>query len=71
MKSRSLEEDGDAQETNRSSGFSERPPPPSAQTRDDRGAIIEDIPLGPAEHTAPFDDPRFEHLEPNSNIRLS
>ncbi|KAI0929551.1 hypothetical protein AcV7_005381 [Taiwanofungus camphoratus] len=38
--------------------------------RDDRLALVEDLPLGPAEHKAPFDDPYFEKLEPNSGIRL-
>ncbi|TBU51989.1 hypothetical protein BD310DRAFT_862590 [Dichomitus squalens] len=33
--------------------------------------VIEDLPLGPAEHKPPFDDPHFERLEPNSGIRLS
>lgn len=39
--------------------------------RDDNLALIEDIPLGPADHKPPFDDPHFEKLEPNSGIRLS
>ena len=39
--------------------------------RDDRLAIIEDLEPGPADHKPPFDDPRFEKLEPNSGIRLS
>ncbi|KZT71219.1 hypothetical protein DAEQUDRAFT_707592 [Daedalea quercina L-15889] len=39
--------------------------------RDDRLAIVEDLVLGPIDHKPPFDDPRFEKLEPNSGIRLS
>lgn len=39
--------------------------------RDDRLAIVEDLVLGPVDHKPPFDDPRFEKLEPNSGIRLS
>ncbi|KAH9950843.1 hypothetical protein B0H21DRAFT_722081 [Amylocystis lapponica] len=65
----------------RSSGFSERPAPltaegdeadtpEGAQARDDRLALIEELVPGPVEHTAPFDDPHFEKLEPNSGIRL-
>ncbi|TCD60851.1 hypothetical protein EIP91_009400 [Steccherinum ochraceum] len=59
-----------------------RPPPAAAELgddyktlgvpqRDDRLALVEDLEIGPSEHTAPFDDPHFEHLEPNSGIRLS
>ncbi|THH30310.1 hypothetical protein EUX98_g3874 [Antrodiella citrinella] len=65
----------------RSAAFTERPaPPPPAieesgllgvQKRDENLALIEDLNIGPADHMAPFDDPRFEHLEPNSSIRLS
>lgn len=39
--------------------------------RDDRLAIVEDLTPGPVDHKPPFDDPRFEKLEPNSGIRLS
>lgn len=39
--------------------------------RDDNLALIEDLEIGPYEHKAPFDDPHFEQLEPNSGIRLS
>ncbi|OBZ78039.1 hypothetical protein A0H81_01842 [Grifola frondosa] len=42
-----------------------------APPRDDRLALVEDVVLGPTEHKAPFDDPHFEKLEPNSGIRLS
>ncbi|KAH7927185.1 hypothetical protein BV22DRAFT_1007452 [Leucogyrophana mollusca] len=38
--------------------------------RDDRLAIIEEMPIGPADHKPPLDDPLFERLEPNSGIRL-
>ncbi|KAJ7585244.1 hypothetical protein C8J56DRAFT_1053628 [Mycena floridula] len=69
-------------ETQRSSAFKARPPQPppkvddddpfiDAPKRDDTLALIEDLQLGPVEHKAPFDDPNFEHLEPNSGIRLS
>lgn len=64
----------------RSAGFSGRPAPRSTgelgdgrvygQTRDDELALVEELELGPAEHKAPFDDPHFEYLEPNSGIRL-
>lgn len=40
------------------------------RTRDDRLALIEDLEPGPYDHKAPFDDPHFERLEPNSGIRL-
>ena len=43
----------------------------SAPRRDDRLALIEDSEFGPYDHKAPFDDPYFECLEPNSGIRLS
>ena len=63
----------------RSSNFREvaAPPPiepPAAlplSTRDNDLAVIEDLELGPYDHKAPFDDPHFEKLEPNSGIRLS
>jgi minichromosome maintenance protein 10 len=64
----------------RSSGFAESPSTPAASTsamdvipaveRDERLAIIEDLEPGPVEHTPPSDDPEFQHLEPNSGIRL-
>lgn len=69
----------------RTSAFAQRPrtPPPkadetdmdvftesSAPKRDDRLALIEDLEVGPADHKPPFDDPFFDHLEPNSGIRL-
>lgn len=34
-------------------------------------SLVEDLDPGPYEHSAPFDDPHFEKLEPNSGIRLS
>lgn len=63
----------------RSSGFTEtaKPPPPfvdddvQAPLRDERLALIEDVPLGPVDYTPQSDDPDFERLEPNSGIRLS
>ncbi|TFK72388.1 hypothetical protein BDN72DRAFT_957386 [Pluteus cervinus] len=63
-------------EVARTSSFSEKPPPAQhistgSVKRDDRLVLIEDIPMGPYEHTPPFDDPLFERLEPNSGIKLS
>ncbi|KAG6909164.1 hypothetical protein DXG01_001791 [Tephrocybe rancida] len=67
----------------RSSGFTERPPPvvtqdgqdqsllSSALKRDDRLALIEELEPGPVDHIPPADDPDFDRLEPNSGIRLS
>ncbi|KDQ55942.1 hypothetical protein JAAARDRAFT_36719 [Jaapia argillacea MUCL 33604] len=49
----------------------EEPAHTTAPIRDDRLALIEDLEPGPYEHKAPFDDPHFESLEPNSTIRLS
>ena len=46
-------------------------PDEDVPARDDRLAIVEDLVPGPADHKPPFDDPRFEKLEPNSGIRLS
>lgn len=63
----------------RSNSFAAKPPSIAAASdqddrssamRDDNLALIEDIPLGPADHKPPFDDPHFEKLEPNSGIRL-
>lgn len=50
----------------RSSGFSE----PAAK-RDDNLALVEDFEFGPVDHKPPVDDPNFNHIEPNSGIRLS
>ncbi|KAI0763988.1 hypothetical protein BD413DRAFT_198810 [Trametes elegans] len=63
----------------RSNAFSDRPPINASPTtdsmaatiRDDSLVLIEELPLGAQEHNAPFDDPHFEKLEPNSGIRLS
>ncbi|OCH85041.1 hypothetical protein OBBRIDRAFT_343267 [Obba rivulosa] len=62
-----------AEAVTRSSDFTEKPahferPVPE---RDDRLALVEELLPGPVEHKAPFDDPHFEKLEPNSGIRLS
>ncbi|KAJ7161007.1 hypothetical protein C8R46DRAFT_1106205 [Mycena filopes] len=60
----------------RSSAFTDTPaleaPPPESSTlrRDERLALIEDLEPGPTDCKAPFDDPHFEQLEPNSGIRL-
>ncbi|KAI6037943.1 hypothetical protein EDC04DRAFT_2570506 [Pisolithus marmoratus] len=43
----------------------------SVPERDDNLAIVEELRMGPMDHKAPPDDPNFEHLEPNSGIRLS
>ena len=43
----------------------------SVSQRDENLAIIEELRMGPTDHKAPLDDPLFEHLEPNSGIRLS
>ncbi|EUC55690.1 Cdc23 protein, partial [Rhizoctonia solani AG-3 Rhs1AP] len=45
----------------------ERPVP----TRNDDLTVKEDLPLGPIDHPAPFDDPRWERREPYSGIHLS
>lgn len=73
--------------TIRSSAFAEKPAPQlnpdaavsmkkleetiDAPQRDDRLALIEDLEVGPTDHKAPFDDPHFQQMEPNSGIRLS
>ncbi|KAJ3546406.1 hypothetical protein NM688_g5519 [Phlebia brevispora] len=44
---------------------------PTVATRGEDLALVEDLELGPYDHKAPFDDPHFEKLEPNSGIRLS
>ncbi|KAJ7080013.1 hypothetical protein B0H15DRAFT_940675 [Mycena belliarum] len=59
----------------RSSAFTDVPHAPeptvsSSTQRDDRLAIIENLEIGPVEHTPSFDDPHFQKLEPNSGIRL-
>lgn len=64
----------------RSTGFTEKPkdiePAPQeersiASKRDDRLALIDDLEPGPYEHNPPFDDPKFDKLEPNSGINLT
>ncbi|KAH7335529.1 hypothetical protein B0J17DRAFT_670528 [Rhizoctonia solani] len=45
----------------------ERPAP----TRNEDMTVKEDLPLGPIDHPAPFDDPRWERREPYSGIHLS
>ncbi|KAJ1306564.1 hypothetical protein OPQ81_007565 [Rhizoctonia solani] len=42
-----------------------------APTRNDDLTIKEDLPLGPIDYPAPFDDPRWERREPYSGIHLS
>lgn len=42
-----------------------------APKRDDRLVLIENLEVGPTDHKPTFDDPHFQHLEPNSDIRLS
>ena len=79
--SKSQDDHEDRQSTvMRSAGFADRPAPrPTVEQGDDRVygqkrdeelALVEELELGPAEHKAPFDDPHFEYLEPNSGIRL-
>jgi minichromosome maintenance protein 10 len=48
----------------RSTGFTEKP------QRDDRLAVINDLEPGPYEHSPPFDDPKFDKLEPHSGMNL-
>ncbi|KAJ7452095.1 hypothetical protein B0H11DRAFT_1876737 [Mycena galericulata] len=62
----------------RSAAFTDAPVAPdpvasgsTAPQRDERLAIVEDFEVGPADHKPPFDDPHFNHVEPNSGIRLS
>ncbi|CAE6461721.1 unnamed protein product [Rhizoctonia solani] len=42
-----------------------------AATRNDDMTVKEELPLGPIDHPAPFDDPRWERREPYSGIHLS
>jgi minichromosome maintenance protein 10 len=49
----------------RSTGFTEKP------SRNDRLEIINDFEPGPYVHNPPFDDPKFDRLEPNSGIYLT
>lgn len=63
----------------RSTGFTEKPKviEPAQEERfitskrDDRLALINDLEPGPYEHNPPFDDPKFDKLEPNSGIYLT
>ncbi|KAF8705195.1 Primase zinc finger, partial [Rhizoctonia solani] len=41
------------------------------QTRNDDMTVKEELPLGPIDHPASFDDPRWERREPYSGIHLS
>ncbi|CAE6468769.1 unnamed protein product [Rhizoctonia solani] len=43
----------------------------AATTRNDDMTVKEELPLGPIDHAAPFDDPRWERREPYSGIHLS
>ena len=52
----------------RSSSFMAVPPPPILRDEDLR--VVENIELGPKDHTPPVDDPNFAKLEPNSGINL-
>ena len=55
----------------RSTGFTEKPKEVELDSkRDDRLALIDDLEPGPYEHNPPFDDPKFDKLEPNSGIYL-
>ncbi|KAF5343126.1 hypothetical protein D9758_015215 [Tetrapyrgos nigripes] len=69
--------DAQVHQAARTSAFTERPhvwdasPAGSSSKRNEDLTITENIPLGPADHKPPFDDPHFERLEPNSGIRLS
>ncbi|KAB5593734.1 Tetracycline resistance protein [Ceratobasidium theobromae] len=45
----------------------ERPTP----SRNEDMTIKEDLPIGPIDHPAPFDDPRWDRLEPYSGIHLT
>ncbi|KAJ6578836.1 hypothetical protein DFH09DRAFT_1030713 [Mycena vulgaris] len=62
----------------RSSAFTDVPQAPdpaasgsTAPQRDERLALIENLEVGPTDHTPSFDDPHFQQLEPNSGIRLA
>jgi hypothetical protein len=60
----------------RSSGFGDAPqvsaaPSAYGQQRDESLALIEELPVGPIDHSPPVDDPNFDQIEPNSGIRLS
>lgn len=63
------------EEISRSTSFKDLPAvvPPynGGLKRDGRLNLVEELEVGPVNHTAPFDDPNFERLEPNSGIKLS
>ncbi|KAJ3509617.1 hypothetical protein NLJ89_g5126 [Agrocybe chaxingu] len=53
----------------RSTAFTDKPQ--DVPRRDERLAIVENLEMGPYEHTPSSDDPNFEKLEPHSGIHLS
>ena len=53
----------------RSTGFTEQPKE-IVSKRNDRLELINDLEPGPYLHNPPFDDPKFDRLEPNSGIYL-
>ncbi|KAG9098920.1 hypothetical protein FRC07_010574, partial [Ceratobasidium sp. 392] len=56
----------------RSTSFAQpAPKEPAAPTRNEDLTIKEELPLGPIDHPAPFDDPRWDRMEPYSGIHLS
>jgi hypothetical protein len=58
--------------TPRSTSFSQSAPTErSAPTRNDDLTVKEDLPTGPIDHPAPFDDPRWERMEPYSGMHLT
>ncbi|KAI5122671.1 hypothetical protein M0805_007931 [Coniferiporia weirii] len=79
LKSLSTNKKSDHEPVVRSEGFAQKPaapqPPPAAEAvnapvRDDRLAIVEELEVGPVEHTPIAGDSHFEKIEPNSGIRL-
>ncbi|KAL0952672.1 hypothetical protein HGRIS_006916 [Hohenbuehelia grisea] len=66
---------GREDEVARSTAFTDAPSAPEQPLekpkRDEILALVEELEPGPIDHKPPFDDPHFEHLEPNSGIRLS
>ncbi|QRV85370.1 tetracycline resistance protein from transposon [Ceratobasidium sp. AG-Ba] len=58
--------------TPRSTGFAQPAPVERPTvTRNDDMTVKEELPIGPTDHPAPFDDPRWERTEPYSGIHLS
>ncbi|KAG9102408.1 hypothetical protein FRC06_002025 [Ceratobasidium sp. 370] len=43
----------------------------TAPTRNDDMTVKEELPIGPIDYPAPFDDPRWDRMEPYSGIHLS